>query len=268
MACSGPESDLRRGGDSGHSSSNLPSGTIDSAGSVFVPSVSRVVSMWRVQVGFPLGVTPDNILDEQNLATDVWRSARSDAVWSSAPGQGDDLMFERFCSPRVSRCRTLHRYGTPRGASHLRGNVTNPGFLVSYERVGEKRWLVSNTPRSCWFLDRLQREDVVPEETPISVAPSRADEAWAESIGRGRRDPLQCSVGASTPQSVQRRDFIRGGRGLDREEPQGSSFSVTFGSHPDSEVRYPELQQVLPSRSRAQLKRLSRRTQGRWSCEA
>lgn len=217
--------------------------------SVFVRQFVR-----RVEVispgGFPPGVTADNILDEQNPRNRRLAEALGRCGLIERAGQGMNLMFER--SVRQSKPLPDFTGTVPHEVRLvLRGNVTNPAFLRFLERVGEET-LVSFDTRDLLVLDRLQREEAVPGDLRPRLR-RLAEAGVVESIGRGR----------GTRYLLSRRFYAAIGqagvytrrRGLDREESKALLLRH-LRDHAVVGSQMSELQQVLPTRSRAELKRL------------
>lgn len=218
-------------------------------GSVFVRQFAR-----RLEVtspgGFPPGITPENVLDEQNPRNRRLAEALARCGLIERAGQGINLMFELS----VRQSKPLPDFAG--SAAHevrltLRGNVTNPAFLRFIERVGEET-LGGFDTRDLLVLDRLQREEPVPDHLRSRV-PRLLQAGVVESIGRGRGTRYLLSRRFYA--ALGRRGMYTRRRGLDREhnkalllrhlQDQGGAGSPMA-----------ELQQVLPGQSRAQLKRL------------
>lgn len=218
-------------------------------GSVFVRQYSRRLEITSPG-GFPPGVTPDNVLDEQNPRNRRLAEALSRCGLVERAGQGMNLMFERS----VLQSKPLPDFtGT---ALHevrltLRGSVTNPAFLRFVERLGQET-LASFDTRDLLTLDHLQREESVPEDLRARL-PRLVELGVVESIGRGRgtRYLLGRRFYAATGQS----GVYTRRRGLDREQNK-ELLLRHLRDHEATGCPMSELQQVLPAQSRAQLKRL------------
>jgi ATP-dependent DNA helicase RecG len=218
-------------------------------GSVFVRQFPR-----RLEVtspgGFPAGVTPENVLDQQNPRNRRLAEALGRCGLIERSGQGMNLMFERA----VRQSKPLPDFagtGQYQVRLTLNGVVTNPAFLRFFERIGEQR-VASFDTRDMLVLDRLQREDAIPEDLRPRLA-RFVEEGIVESIGRGR----------GTRYLLSRRFYVAMGqhgaytrrRGLDREQNkallvQHLKNCAAAGSQMSG------LHQVLPMLSRAHLKRL------------
>lgn len=215
-------------------------------GSSFVRQFSR-----RLEVispgGFPPGVTPENVLDEQNPRNRRLAEALARCGLIERAGQGMNLMFERSVQ-QSKPLPDLTGTGPHEVRLTLRGNVTNPAFLRFIEQLGAER-LASFDTRDLLVLERLQREETVPPELK-SRLPHLLQAGVIESIGRGRgaRYLLSRRFYAALGQkgAYTRR------RGLDREENKALLLrhlreQGTLG------CPMAELQQVLPALSRRQV---------------
>lgn len=218
-------------------------------GSVFVRQFSR-----RLEVespgGFPPGVTPENVLDEQNPRNRRLAEALGRCGLVERAGQGINLMFERA----VRQSKPLPDFsGTSAHGVRLtlRGNVTNPQFLRFIERVGEET-LAGFDTRDLLLLDRLQREEVVPEEFR-SRLPRLVHLGIVESVGRGRGTRYLLSRRFYA--AIGQRGAYTRRRGLDRGENKALLLQH-LRDHAARGSPMSELQQVLPGQSRAQVKRL------------
>jgi ATP-dependent DNA helicase RecG len=217
-------------------------------GSVFVRQYSR-----RLQVtspgGFPPGVTPTNLLDEQNPRNRRLAEALARCGLVERAGQGVNLMFERS----VMQSKPLPDYSNT--AAHevrvtLYGSVTNPAFLRFIERVGQET-LSGFSTGDLLVLDRLQKDEPIPEELRVRL-PRLVQIGVVETIGRGR----------GTRYLLSRRFYAAMGqagaytrrRGLDREANKALLLQH-LGHRATAGCPMSELEQVLPSQSRAQLKR-------------
>lgn len=218
-------------------------------GSVFVRQFAR-----RLEVtspgGFPPGITPENVLDEQNPRNRRLAEALGRCGLIERAGQGMNLMFE--LSVRQSKpLPDLAGSAAHEVRLTLRGSVTNPAFLRFIERVGEDT-LAGFDTRDLLVLDRLQREEPVPDDLR-SRLPRLVQAGVVESIGRGRGTRYLLSRRFYA--ALGRRGMYTRRRGLDREH---NKALLLRHLHDQAGAGSPmaELQQVLPGQSRAQLKRL------------
>lgn len=216
-------------------------------GSVFVRQFSRRLEVTNPG-GLPPGITPENIIDEQNPRNRRLAEALGRCGLIERSGQGMNLMFERA----IRQSKALPDFtGT---APHLvrltlRGQVTNPHFLGFLERVGEET-LASFDTRDLLILDRLQRSEAVPYEL-VGRLPRLVQVGVVESIGRGRGTQYLLSRRFATALG-QRAAYTRR-RGLDREQNKELLLRhVRDGGDQGSPMS--ELQQVVPFLSRDQVK--------------
>lgn len=218
-------------------------------GSTFVRQFSR-----RLEVtspgGLPPGITPENIIDEQNPRNRRLAEALGRCGLIERSGQGMNLMFERA----IRQSKALPDLsGT---APHtvrltLRGQVTNPSFLAFLERVGEET-LASFDTRDLLVLDRLQRGEVVPNELSERL-PRLVQLGVVESVGRGRGTQYLLSRRFAT--AIGQRAAYTRRRGLDRAQNKELLLRhIRDGGDQGSPMS--ELQQVVPALSRDQIKAL------------
>ncbi len=151
-------------------------------GSVFVrqyPQRLEVVSPG----GFPPGITPDNVLDQQNPRNRRLAEALARCGLIERSGQGMNLMFETA----VRQGKALPSFaGT---AAHevrltLDGRVSSPAFVRFMERIGEQT-LRSFSTDDFLALDALHRDQplrkALKERLPGLVAVGAV-----EAMGRGK----------------------------------------------------------------------------------
>lgn len=216
-------------------------------GSTFVRQFPR-----RLEVtspgGLPPGITPENIIDEQNPRNRRLAEALGRCGLIERSGQGMNLMFERA----IRQSKALPDFsGT---APHtvrltLRGQVTNPNFLAFLERVGEET-LASFDTRDLLVLDRLQRGEMVPYDLTGRL-PRLVHVGVVESIGRGRG--TQYLLSRRFAAALGQRAAYTRRRGLDREQNKELLLRhVRDGGDQGSPMS--ELQQVVPALSRDQVK--------------
>lgn len=216
-------------------------------GSVFVRQFAR-----RLEVtspgGLPPGITPENIIDEQNPRNRRLAEALGRCGLIERSGQGMNLMFER--SVRQSKALPDLSGTAPHTVRlTLRGQVTNPAFLAFLERVGEET-LASFDTRDLLALDRLQRGEMVPYELSGRL-PRLVQMGVVESMGRGRGTTYLLSRRFAA--AIGQRAAYTRRRGLDREQNKELLLRhVRDGGEQGSPMS--ELQQVVPALSRDQVK--------------
>jgi len=218
-------------------------------GSVFVRQYPRRLEVTNPG-GFPPGITPENILDEQNPRNRRLAEALGRCGLIERSGQGMNLMFERC----IRQSKPLPDFGgtTDREVRLvLHGNIKDPAFLRFMERLGEETLAGFNT-RDMLLLDRLQHTDSIPPEYR-DRARRLSELGVIETVGRGRGTRYLLSRRFYT--AVGRPGVYTRRRGLDREEHKALLLKHLRGV---GKVGSPisELEQVLPSVSRSHLKRL------------
>lgn len=220
-----------------------------STASVFVKQYPR-----RLEVsspgGFPPGVTPENVLDEQNPRNRRLAEALSKCGLIERAGQGINLMFER--SVRQSKPLPDFKGTGPREVRvTLSGNVTNPAFLRFFERLDADR-LASFDTRDLLVLDYLQRDTAVPPDLRNRI-PRLVELGVVEAIGKGRG--TQYLLSSRFYAAIGQRGTYTKRRGLDREHNKALLLKHLKEQAGDG-CPMSELQQVIPAKSQDQLKKL------------
>jgi len=202
--------------------------------------------------GFPPGISPENILDQQNPRNRRLAEALAKCGLIERSGQGMNLMFESA----IRQGKTLPSFsGT---SSHevrltLEGVVKNPHFVRFMERLGEER-LRSFSTYDFLALDYLHREMPLPDYLRDRL-PGLIEAGVVESIGRGKgiryllSHSLYAAIGAK---GVHTRK-----KGLDRETNKALLIKHIGANHVTGS-RMKELRQVLPSNSRSEIRVLLR----------
>lgn len=149
-------------------------------GSVFIRQYPR-----RLEIvspgGFPIGITPENVLDRQEPRNRCIAEALARCRLVERSGQGMDRIYERLVrnsQPRPDFTGTdAHRVSLT-----LHGDVQNPAFVRFLDKVGEER-LETFSTRDYLVLDHVQRGEPVPELLRGRVA-RLLDVGVLERIGR------------------------------------------------------------------------------------
>ncbi len=151
-------------------------------GSLFVRQFAQ-----RLEVvspgGLPTGITPANILDQQNPRNRRLAEALAKCGLIERSGQGMNLMFESA----IRQGKALPSFaGT---SAHevrltLHGTIASPAFVRFIERLGEEK-LRSFSTYDFLALDYLRREQSMPEHLKTCL-PGLIAAGAVESIGRGR----------------------------------------------------------------------------------
>ncbi len=218
-------------------------------GSVFVRQFSR-----RLEVaspgGFPPGITPENIIDEQNPRNRRLAEALARCGLIERAGQGLNLMFEKA----IRQSKPLPDFAGTSAHSvrlTLHGQMMNPRFLAFLERVGEQT-LASFDTRDMLVLDYLQRDERVPFWL-IDRLPRLVHVGVVESLGRGRG--AQYLLSRRFAAALGQRAAYTRRRGLDREQNKELLLRhLRDGGGQGSPMS--ELHQVVPALSREQVKHL------------
>jgi ATP-dependent DNA helicase RecG len=209
-------------------------------GSVFVRQYAKRLEVFSPG-GLPPGITPENIVDQQNPRNRRLAEALAKCGLIERSGQGLNLMVE-----------TAIRHGKPLPsfvgtAAHevrltLEGGVRNPGFVRFMARLGDEA-LRSFTTRDYLALECLQHERELPPQLKDRL-PGLMAAGAVESFGRGKgvryllSEALYAALGAKGTHTRQ--------RGLDRET--NKALLVTHLSRQKERgAPLAELRQVLPA---------------------
>lgn len=219
------------------------------AGSIFVRQYPR-----RLEVvspgGFPPGITPENILDRQQPRNRLIADAFAKCGLVERAGQGANRIFESCISEGKALPDFTHTDAWQVSLA-LHGQVLDPRFVQFLDRVTAETQARFDT-HEFLVLDLVHREVAVP--APLQPRLRRLiDLGVVESIGRGK----------GTRYLLSRRFYALVGqkgtytrkKGLDRQQNKALLLEH-LSSSARSGCPMAELQQVLPSQSRAQLKRL------------
>jgi ATP-dependent DNA helicase RecG len=227
-------------------------------GSVFVRQFSR-----RLEIvspgGFPPGITPENILDQQNPRNRRLAEALGRCGLIERSGQGLNLMVESA----IRQSKPLPDFSG--SAAHevrlkLEGTVRDPKFIRFLERLGEEK-LRSFTTYDFLALDAIARE-VPLSDFVRSRLPGLVEAGAVESQGRGRGTRYHLSRGLYA--SIGKRGAYTRKRGLDHETNK-ALLERHLADAGAAGAPMADLVQVLPALSRAHVKRLldELRTEGR-----
>lgn len=218
-------------------------------GSIFVRQYAR-----RLEVvspgGFPAGITPDNILDQQNPRNRRLAEALSKCGLIERAGQGLNLMVENA----VRQSKPLPDFAG--SSAHevrlaLAGTVQDPAFIRFLERIGEQR-LQGFSTHDFLVLDALRRHHCLAPALE-SRLPALAEAGVVERYGRGRGVRYILSRGLYA--ALGRRGAYTRERGLDHETNKELLLRHIRDNDADgSPLR--ELRQVLPALTGPQVQRL------------
>ncbi|MEB2285176.1 MAG: putative DNA binding domain-containing protein [Myxococcales bacterium] len=220
-------------------------------GSVFVRQYPQRLEMVSPG-GLPTGITPANILDQQNPRNRRLAEALAKCGLIERSGQGMNLMFESA----IRQGKALPSFaGT---SAHevrlaLHGTVSSPAFVRFIERLGEEK-LKSFSTYDFLALDYLRREQSMPEHLKACL-PGLISVGAVESIGRGRGTRYILARGLYA--ALGSKGVYTRTKGLDR----GTNKALLLKHIRDnaaSGAQMEEFRQVLPALSRSQIQVLLR----------
>ena len=209
--------------------------------------------------GFPSGITPENILRQQNPRNRRVAEALAKCGLVERAGQGFDLIF-RECIRESKRLPDFSHTDAHTVWLTLHGDIQDLEFLRFLEEIGREQVAAFGLD-DFLVVDLARREQPVPDNLRSRVE-HLLEQGIIERVGRGRGVRLLLS----------RRFYRRVGkagvytrkRGLDRETNKELLLKHIQDSQ-DEGSRLGELVQVLPALSRAQVQILLRslRNEGR-----
>lgn len=217
-------------------------------GSIFVrqyPQRLEVVSPG----GLPPGITPDNILDQQNPRNRRLAEAFAKCGLIERSGQGVNLMFENA----IRQGKPLPDFeGTSDYQVCLRldGTISNPQFISYLENLGEKtRYFSTN---DFLVLDALQKDQPLSDHLKKHL-PGLLEVGAIEAIGKGRG--TQYILSRSLYTAMGKRGTYTRRKGLDHETNK-ALLLTHLKNDLDSGARMQEFRQVLPHLNRQTILRL------------
>lgn len=213
-------------------------------GSIFVKQYPRRLVI-DSPGGFPVGITVDNMLDRQSPRNRRIAEALAKCGLVERAGQGMNLMFEQS----IQQGKGLPDFsGTDvhNVSLTLSGELRDPQFVQFLEKVGKETQRTFST-HDFLVLDLIHREQPLPQSLNPRLKSLR-DLGVIERVGR------RYLLSKRFYSSIGERGAYTRRRGLDQEENKALLLrhlrSCTDG------CAMVELQQVLPSRSRGQIKTL------------
>jgi ATP-dependent DNA helicase RecG len=218
-------------------------------GSVFVRQFAR-----RLEIvspgGFPPGITPENILDQQSPRNRRLAEALARCGLIERSGQGLNLMVETA----IRQSKPLPDFAG--SAAHevrlrLDGTVKDPKFVRFLQRLGEDK-LRSFSTYDFLALDAIARELPLNELTRSRI-PGLIDAGAVESQGRGRGTRYHLS--RSLYATLGRRGSYTRKRGLDHETNK-ALLEKHLRDNAEAGAPLGDLCQVLPSLSSRTVQRL------------
>lgn len=227
-------------------------------GSIFVRQYAR-----RLEIvspgGFPAGITPENIVDQQNPRNRRLSEALGKCGLIERSGQGLNLMVEAA----IRQSKPLPDFTGSAGHEvrlKLEGTVQDPAFVRFLERIGEER-LRSFSTHDFLALDALRRDAPLPPALH-SRLPGLIEAGVIETLGRGRGTRYLLSRGLYAALG-RRGDYTRR-RGLDHDTNKELLFKHVRENDTEGSP-LADLKQVLPALSSRQVQALLRqlRDEGR-----
>lgn len=219
------------------------------AGSVFVRQYAR-----RMEIvspgGFPPGITPENILEQQNPRNRRLAEALAKAGLIERSGQGLNLMVESA----IRQSKPLPNFAG--SAAHevrltLSGTVQDPAFIRYLERLGDEKLRTFST-HDFIVLDLLRRGQPLPESLRTRL-PALMEAGAVESLGRGRG--VRHLLSRSFYAAIGQKGAYTRKRGLDHETNKELLCKHVRDNDRDGSP-LADLQQVLPALSARQVQHL------------
>jgi ATP-dependent DNA helicase RecG len=218
------------------------------AGSVFVRQYQR-----RIEIvspgGLPPGITYENILWEQSLRNRRLAEAFARAGLVERAGQGMNLIYESCIReskavPDFSRSDPAHVWVT------LRGELRNPQFLSTLERIGKDRVDTFST-EELLALDRVFTGAGIDERIKPYID-TLVDEGFIERTNLSKPAYV---LSRRLYAAVRKSGVYTRKKGLDRETNKQLLFKHIMES---KGARMEEFRQVLPFLERSQIQVLLR----------
>ena len=218
-------------------------------GSVFVRQYARRLELVSPG-GFPAGITPDNIVDQQNPRNRRLAEALNKCGMVERSGQGLDLMVET--AVRQSKPLPDFTGSAPHEVRlRLEGTVQDAAFVRFLERIGEAQ-LRSFSTHDFLALDSLRREQVL-SPSQRQRLPALVEAGVVESQGRGPRARYFLSRGLYA--ALGRKGAYTRKRGLDHDTNKELLCKHIRENDGDGSP-LADLAQVLPALSGRQVQRL------------
>lgn len=218
-------------------------------GSVFMRQYAR-----RLEIvspgGFPPGISPENILDQQNPRNRRLAEALARSGLIERSGQGMNLMGgERHPAEQAvaELCRFLGRCGS----AHPEGQRPEPG-LHSLPRAPRRR--AASSTYDFLALDAICRDQPLTEAMRSRI-PGLIEAGAIEAQGRGRG--VRYHVSRALYAAIGQKGVYTRRKGLDHETNKALLMQHLVGN-PDVGAPLSELWQVLPAQSISSVQRLLR----------
>ena len=227
-------------------------------GSVFVrqyPQRIEIVSPG----GFPSGITPENILRQQNPRNRRIAEVLAKCGLVERAGQGFDLIF-RECIRQSKPLPDFSHTDAHTVWLTLHGDIQDPEFLRFLEEIGQEQVATFGLD-DFLVVDLVRREQRIPDALRLRVE-HLLEQGIIERVGRGRGVRLLLS--RRLYRHIGKAGVYTRKRGLDRETNKELLMKhIQDNRHEGSPLR--ELVQVLPALSYVQVQKLLQdlRIQGR-----
>ena len=218
-------------------------------GSVFIRQYPRRIEMVSPG-GFPSGITPDNILRQQNPRNRRIAEVLGKCGLVERAGQGFDLIF-RECIRQSKPLPDFSHTDAHSVCLTLHGEVQDPEFLRFLEEIGQERVAIFGTD-DFLVVDLVHREQLVPNYLKSRVD-HLLEQGIIERVGRGRSVRLLLS--RRFYRHLGKAGTYTRKRGLDRETNK-TLLLKHIQDNGEEGSRLQELMQVLPALSRAQVQKL------------
>ena len=218
-------------------------------GSVFIRQYPR-----RIEIvspgGFPPGITPDNILRQQNPRNRRIAEVLGKCGLVERAGQGFDRIF-REC---IQQSKPLPDFSHTDAYSvwlTLHGEIQDPEFLRFLEEIGQEQVATFGLD-DLLVVDLVHREQSVPDDLQSRVN-HLLEQGIIERVGRGRGVRLMLS--RQFYRHIGKAGTYTRKRGLDRETNKALLLKhIRDNRKSGSQLK--ELVQVLPSLSYVQVQKL------------
>lgn len=220
-----------------------------SGGSVFVRQYPR-----RIEIvspgGFPPGITPANVLWQQNPRNRRIAEVLGKCGLVERAGQGFDFIV-RECIRQSKPLPDLSRTDDHSVWLTLLGDIQDPDFLRFLEEIGAERTAMFSTD-DFLVVDLVHREMPIPDHLKSRVEPL-LEQGVIERFGRGRGAQLLLSQ--RFHRHLGKAGVYTRKRGLDRETNKALLLKHIKGSGATG-APFAEFVQVLPGLSRRQIQTL------------
>jgi ATP-dependent DNA helicase RecG len=220
-----------------------------SGASVFVRQFPR-----RIEIvspgGFPPGITPENILWQQNPRNRRIAEALAKCGLVERAGQGFDLIY-RECIRQSKPLPDFSRTDPHTVWLTLHGEIQDPEFLRFFEEIGQER-TASFSTEDFLVVDLVHRERPVPDFLRPRVQ-HLLEQGVVERVGRGRG--VRHLLSRRFYRFLGRPGLYTRKRGLDRETNKALLLKHIEDNR-DRGAKLKDLQEVLPNLSRGQIQSL------------